>query len=133
MKGSIYVHLVSVSVYLLISLLLLCIVCPSNNEFTTCDQNVSIGLFTTSASDFPSEWNDRACVVNRVVYWEQYICPTPASVLFNYGHYTGMIEKIDYLPCNHYSCMIDKGSSGTLYLKRRQRYFQKLLQLLRKR
>ena len=132
-KGSIYAHLLSVSVYLLIPLLLLCIVCPSTNEFSACYQNVSIGLFTTSSSDFPLEWNDRACVVNRVVYWEQYICPTPASVLFNYGHYTSMIEKIDYLPCNHYSCMIDKGSSGTLYLKRRQWYFRKLLHLLRKR
>ena len=44
-----------------------------------------------------------------------------------------MIEKINYLPCNHYSCMIDKGSSGTLYPKRRQWYFRKLLHLLRKR
>ena len=41
-----------------IPLLLLCMVCPSNNELTTCYQNVSIGLFTTSSSDFPSEWND---------------------------------------------------------------------------
>ena len=121
------------SVYLLIPLLSLCIVCPSNHEFSTCYQNVSIGLFTTSSTDIPSEWNDRACVVNRVVYWEQYICPTTASVLFNYGHYTSMIEKIDYLPCNHYSCMIDKGSSGTLYLKRQQWYLRKLLHLLRKR
>ena len=119
--------------YLLIPLLLLCIVCPGNNEFTTCYQNVSIGLATTSSSDFPSEWNERACVVNHVVYWEQDICPTPASALFNYGHYTSMIEKIDYLLCNHYSCMIDKGSSGTLYLKRRQWFFKKMLHLLRKR
>ena len=94
---------------------------------------MSIGLFTTSSLDFPSEWNDRACVVNPVVYWEQYICPTPASVLFNYGHYTSMIENIVYLPSNHYSCVIDGGSSGTMYLKRRQWFFRKLLHLLRKR
>ena len=62
-KGSIYAHLLSVSVYLLFPLVLLCIVCHSNNEFTTCYQNVSIGLVTTSSSDFPSEWNELACVV----------------------------------------------------------------------
>ena len=106
---------------------------PANNEFRTCSQNMSIGLFTTSSLDFPSEWNDRACLVNPVVYWEQYICPTPASVLFNYGHYTSMIENIVYLPSNHYSCVIDGGSSGTMYLKRRQWFFRKLLHLLRKR
>ena len=94
---------------------------------------MSIGLFTTSSLDFLSEWNDQACVVNHVVYWEQYICPTPASVLFNYGHYTSMIENIVYLPSNHYSCVIDGGCSGTMYLKRRQWYFRKLLHLLRKR
>ena len=99
----------------------------------TCSENMSIGLFTTSSLDFPSEWNDRACVVNPVVYWEQYICPTPASLLFNYGHYTSMIENIVYLPSNHYSCVIDGGSSGTMYLKRRQWFFRKLLHLLRKR
>ena len=119
--------------YLLIPLLLLCIVCPGNNEFTTCFQNVSMGLFTTSSLDFPSEMNVQACVVNHVVYWEQYICPTPASVSFNYGHYTSMIDKIVYLPSNHYSCVIDGGSSGTMYLKRRQWFFRKLLHLLRKR
>ena len=94
---------------------------------------MSIGLFTTSSLDFPSEWNDQACLVNPVVYWEQYICPTPASVLFNYGHYTSMIENIVYLPSNHYLCAIDGGSSGTMYLKKRQWFFRKLLHLLRKR
>ena len=96
-------------------------------------ENVSTGLFMTSSSNFPSKWNDRACVVNHVVYWEQYICPTPATVLFNYGHYTSMIEKIVYLPSNHYSCVRDRGSCGTMYLKRRQWFFRKLLHLLRKR
>ena len=109
------------------------IVCPAGNGFSTCSQNVSIGLFTTSSLDFHSEWNGQACVVNHVVYWEQYICPTPASVLFNYGHYTSMIERIVYLPCSHYSCMIDDGSNGTMYLKKRQWFFRKLLHLLRKR
>ena len=85
---------------------------------------MSIGLFTTSSLDFPSEWNDRACVVNPVVYWEQYICPTPASVLFNYGHYTSMIENIVYLQSNHYLFVIDGGRSGTMYLKRRQWFFE---------
>ena len=131
---SIHAHLVSVCVHLtIILLLLLCNVYPADNEFRTCSQNMSIGLFTTSSLDFLSEWNDQACVVNHVVYWEQYICPTPASVLFNYGHYTSMIENIVYLPSNHYSCVIDGGSSGTMYLKRRQWYFRKLLHLLRKR
>ena len=114
-------------------MLLLCIVWPSNNEINTCSQNVSIGLFTTSYLDLHSEWNDQACVVNHVVYWEQYICPTPASVLFNYGHYTSMIEKMVYLPCHHHSCVIDGGNSGIMYLKRQQRFFRKLLHLLRKR
>ena len=131
---SIHAQLVSVCVHLtIILLLLLCNVYPADNEFRTCSQNMSIGLFTTSSLDFLSEWNDQACVVNHVVYWEQYICPTPASVLFNYGHYTSMIENIVYLPSNHYSCVIDGGSSGTMYLKRRQWYFRKLLHLLRKR
>ena len=67
------------------------------------------------------------------MYWEQYICPTPANVLFNYGHYTSMIENIVYLPSNRYSCVIDGGSSGTMYLKRRQWFFRKLLHLLCKR
>ena len=93
---------------------------------------MSIGLFTTSSLNVPSERNVQACVV-CVVYWEQYICPTPASVAFTYGHYTSMIEKIVYLPCNHYSCAIDRGNSGTMYLKRRQWFFRKLLHLLRKR
>ena len=44
---------------------------------------------------------------------------TSASVLFNYGHYTSMIEGIVYLPCSHYSCIIDDGSNGTMYLKKR--------------
>ena len=109
------------------------IVCPAGKGFSTCSQNVSIGLFTTSSLDFHSEWNGQACVVNHVVYWEQYICPTPASVLFNYGHYTSMTERIVYLPCSHYSCMIDDGSNGTMYLKKRQWFFRKLLHLLRKR
>ena len=94
---------------------------------------MSIGLFTTSSLNVPSERNVQACVVNHVVYWEQCICPTPASVSFTYGHYTSMIEKIVYLPCNHYSCAIDRGNSGTMYLKRRQWFFRKLLHLLRKR
>ena len=94
---------------------------------------MSIGLFTTSSLNVPSERNVQACVVNYVVYWEEYICPTPASVLFNYGHYTSMIEKIVYLPCHHHSCAIDSGNSGTMYLKRRQWFFRKLLHLLRKR
>ena len=102
-KGSIYTHLVLVSVYLLIPLLLLCIVCPGN-EFTTCYQNVSIGLFTSS-SDFPSEWNDRECVVNHVVCWEQYICPTPASVLFHHGHYTSMIVGVKCTRLEHGLCV----------------------------
>ena len=93
---------------------------------------MSIGLFTSSLN-VPSERNVQACVVNYVVYWEQYICPTPASVLFNYGHYTSMIEKMVYLPCNHYSFVIDGGNSGIMYLKRRQWFFRKLLHLLRKR
>ena len=93
---------------------------------------MSIGLFTSSLN-VPLERNVQACVVNHVVYWEQYICPTPASVLFTYGHYTSMIEKMVYLPCNHYSCAIDRGNSGTMYLKRRQWFFRKLLHLLRKR
>ena len=42
-----------------------------------------------------------------------------------------MIEKMVYLPCNHYSCAID--NSGTTYLKRWQWFFRKLLHLLRKR
>ena len=92
-----------------------------------------IGLFTTSSLHVPSEWNVQACVVNYVVYWEEYICPTPASVLFNYGHYTSMIKKIVYLPCHHHSCAIDSGNSGTMYLKRWQWFFRKLLHLLRKR
>ena len=119
--------------HLIIPLLLLFIVCPADNGFSTCSQNVSIGLFTTSSLDFNSEWKGQTCVVNHVVYWEQYICPTPASVLFNYGHYTSMIERIVYLPCSHYSCMIDDGSNGTMYLKKRQWFFRKLLHLLRKR
>ena len=114
-------------------LLLLFIVCPADNKFTTCSQNTSIGLFTTSSLNVPSERNVQARVVNHVVYWEQYICPTPASVLLTYGHYTSMIERIVYLPCNHYSCVIDGGNSGTMYLKRRQWFFRKLLYLLRKR
>ena len=93
---------------------------------------MSIGLFTSSLN-VPTERNVQACVVNYVVYWEQYICPTPASVLFNYGHYTSMIEKIVYLPCHHHSCVIDGGNSGIMYLKRQQWFFRKLLHLLRKR
>ena len=82
-KDSIYARcLLSVGVYLTIVLLLLFIVCPADNKFTTCSQNTSIGLFTTSSLNVPSERNVQACVVNHVVYWEQYICPTPASVLF---------------------------------------------------
>ena len=93
---------------------------------------MSIGLFTSSLN-VPLARDVQACVVNHVVYWEEYICPTPASVLFNYGHYTSMIKNIVYLPSNHYSCVIDGGSSGTMYLKRRQWFFRKLLHLLRKR
>ena len=126
-------HLLWVCVHFTIPLLLLFIVCPANNECTTCFENNSIGLFTTSSLNNQVDRNVQVCVVNRIVYWEEYICPTPASVLFNYGHYTSMIERIVYLPCNHYSCMIDKGSSGTMYLKRRQWFFRKLLHLLRKR
>ena len=118
--------------HVIIPLLLLCIVHPADNAFTTCSQNMSIGLFTTSSLNVPSERNVQACVV-CVVYWEQCICSTPASVAFTYGHYTSMIEKIVYLPCNHYSCAIDRGNSGTMYLKRRQWFFRKLLHLLRKR
>ena len=84
---------------------------------------MSIGLFTTSSLNVPSERNAQACVVNYAVYWEEYICPTSASVLFNYGHYTSMIERIVHLPCSHYSCMIDDGSNGTMYLKKRQWFF----------
>ena len=119
--------------HLTILLLLLFNACPADNEFTTWSQNTSIGLFTTSSLNVPLERDVQACVVNHVVYWEEYICPTPASVLFNYGHYTSMIENIVYLPSNHYLCVIDGGSSGTMYLKRRQWFFRKLLHLLRKR
>ena len=123
--------------HLIIPLLLLFIVCPTDNELynvqCTCCKNMSIGLFTTSSLNVPLARDVQACFVNHVVYWEEYICPTPASVLFNYGHYTSMIENIVYLPSNHYSCVIDGGSSGTMYLKRRQWFFRKLLHLLRKR
>ena len=132
-EDSIHARLLWVCVHLTIPLLLLLIVCPAGNRFSTCSQNVSIGLFTTSSLNVPSDRNVQACVVNHVVYWEEYICPTPASVLFNYGHYTSMIEKIVYLPCHHHSCVIDGGNSGIMYLKRRQWFFRKLLHLLRKR
>ena len=72
--------------YLIIPLLLLFIVCPADNELynvrCTCFKNMSNGLFATSSLNVPLAKDVQACVVNHVVYWEEYICPTLASVFY---------------------------------------------------
>ena len=79
-EDSMHGHLLSVCVHLIIPLLLLFIAFPANNEYTTCFENKSTSLFTTSSLNNQVKRNVQVSVINCVAYWEQYICSTTASV-----------------------------------------------------